>query len=50
MLYKKAREGVIKEFTGISSPFEEPLNSEVVLNEENDIHESLDIIFNYLKI
>lgn len=49
-LYKKAREGVIKEFTGISSPFEEPLNSEIVLNEENDIHESLDIIFNYLKI
>ncbi len=25
-LYKKAREGKIKDFTGISSPFEEPEN------------------------
>lgn len=29
-LYKKARAGEIKEFTGISDPYEEPLNPEVV--------------------
>lgn len=28
-LYKKARAGEIKEFTGISAPYEEPLNAEV---------------------
>ena len=31
-LYKKAREGVIKDFTGISSPYEEPINPELVVN------------------
>lgn len=30
-LYKKAREGIVKEFTGISSPYEEPKNPELVL-------------------
>lgn len=31
-LYKRARAGEIKEFTGISSPYEEPLNPELVLD------------------
>jgi adenylylsulfate kinase len=31
-LYKKARAGEIKEFTGISAPYEEPLNAELVLD------------------
>jgi adenylylsulfate kinase len=31
-LYKKAREGKIPEFTGISAPYEEPDNPELVLN------------------
>jgi len=31
-LYKKARTGEIKEFTGISAPYEEPLNPELILN------------------
>jgi len=31
-LYKKARAGEIPEFTGISSPYEEPDNPEIVLN------------------
>ena len=33
-LYKKARAGEIKEFTGISSPFEEPIDPNVVLSTE----------------
>ena len=31
-LYKKARAGLIKDFTGISSAFEVPLNPEIILN------------------
>ncbi len=31
-LYKKARTGEIKEFTGISAPYESPLNPEVTVN------------------
>jgi adenylylsulfate kinase len=31
-LYKKARAGEIKEFTGISAPYEEPTNPELVLD------------------
>jgi bifunctional enzyme CysN/CysC len=35
-LYKKAEAGEIKDFTGIDSPYEEPLNAELVV--ETDIH------------
>jgi sulfate adenylyltransferase len=31
-LYAKAREGIIKEFTGISDPYEEPQDAEVVID------------------
>jgi sulfate adenylyltransferase len=31
-LYAKARAGIVKEFTGISDPYEEPKDAEVVLN------------------
>ncbi|MBU3621102.1 sulfate adenylyltransferase subunit CysN [Polynucleobacter sp. CS-Odin-A6] len=34
-LYKKARQGLIKNFTGIDSSYELPLNAEVVLNPFN---------------
>ena len=33
-LYKLAREGKIKEFTGISDPYEAPVKAEIVLNTE----------------
>src|SRR5690606_19268668 len=38
-LYQKALRGEIKDFTGISSPFEEPENPEIVLD---TVNESLD--------
>ena len=31
-LYKKAREGVIKQFTGISDPYEEPISPEIKID------------------
>ncbi len=34
-LYKKARAGEIPHFTGISSPYEAPLNPEIVIETEN---------------
>lgn len=34
-LYKQARAGEIPEFTGISAPFEEPQNPDIVLDTEN---------------
>jgi len=38
-LYKKARAGIIKGFTGIDAPYEAPLNPEVTVNTE---HETVD--------
>ena len=35
-LYQKAREGVIKDFTGISSPYEAPQNPEIVVDTGKD--------------
>jgi sulfate adenylyltransferase len=34
-LYAKARQGIVKEFTGISDPYEEPKNAEIVINSES---------------
>lgn len=31
-LYKKARDGIIKDFTGIDSPYEKPLSPEITVN------------------
>ncbi len=35
-LYALAREGKIKEFTGISDPYEEPKNAEIVINSSSE--------------
>lgn len=50
-LYKKARSGEIKDFTGISSPYEEPLKPELKLNNKNkaDLINSVSIVVGYLK-
>jgi len=47
--YKKAREGVIKEFTGISAPYEPPQNPEIHLHTDKmSVEECVDIIVAYL--
>jgi len=39
-LYKMAREGKIKNFTGIDDPYEEPTNAELILDSNNkSVHE-----------
>ena len=49
-LYAKARSGEIKEFTGVSDPYEIPKDAEIELNTEGRTAESCceDVIF-YLK-
>lgn len=49
-LYKKAREGVIKNFTGISAAYEEPLNPEMIIDSSAmSVEESVNSIIQYLK-
>ena len=49
-LYKKAFAGEIKEFTGVSDPYEEPLNAEIVLETENETpEESAQKLIDYLE-
>ena len=48
-LYKKARAGEIPNFTGISDPYEEPLNAEIVLNShEMSLEEEVDVLLKIL--
>ncbi|MBD3238809.1 MAG: adenylyl-sulfate kinase [Candidatus Moranbacteria bacterium] len=49
-LYKKARSGEIKNFTGISDPYERPKNPELIIKgtKPSDIHKNKNIIIKYL--
>lgn len=48
-LYKKAREGAIKNFTGISSPYESPEEPQIhIKTDKYSVRECTDIIINYL--
>ena len=48
-LYKKARQGKIKDFTGISAPFEAPENPEIEINtSELSINESVQKVLDYI--
>lgn len=48
-LYKKARKGEIKGFTGIDAPYEAPINPNIEVKTHNmTIDESVDVIYNYL--
>lgn len=46
-LYKKARNGEIKNFTGIGSPYEAPKNPEIHIKSEN-LDENIETILKYL--
>ena len=49
-LYKKARLGEIKEFTGISSPYEAPVNPEIVVDTGSlGLNDSVKKVINYLR-
>ena len=48
-LYKMAREGIIKEFTGISDPFEEPTDSDMIIDGSMDLDYLVDKILKELE-
>lgn len=49
-LYKKAKEGKIPEFTGISAPYEAPEHAEIVIDAaRSSVDESGNLLMNYLK-
>jgi len=49
-LYKKARAGEIKNFTGIDDPYEAPENPEIHLRtDQMTVEEEVSTIINYLK-
>lgn len=49
-LYKKARAGEIKGFTGIDDPYEHPLNPEVTIDTELlSTQEATEVVFEYLR-
>ena len=49
-LYKKALAGEIKEFTGVSDPYEEPLNPEVVVHTDSEtVEQSVETILKKLE-
>ena len=48
-LYKKARSGEIKNMTGISAPYETPINPDLeVVTDGHSIEESVEIIINFI--
>ena len=48
-LYKKAKQGLIKDFTGIDSPYEEPKNPELILDTSQlKLEESVDEVIKLL--
>jgi len=48
-LYKKARAGEVNDFTGVSSPYEEPLNPEMTIDSSKlAVEKSTRTILNYL--
>jgi len=49
-MYKKARAGVIKDFTGINAPYEEPENPEIIIDTDNEtVDESADKVIKKLE-
>jgi adenylylsulfate kinase len=49
-LYAKARKGEIKDFTGISAPFEKPVNPDLILDtKSNSVIQCVDLIIDKIK-
>lgn len=49
-LYKKAREGLVKNFTGVSAPYEAPIQPDLTIKTaETPIEDCLEQILSYLK-
>ncbi len=48
-MYEKARRGIIKNYTGISSPYEEPESPQLIIDtEKNNIADSIKIVLDFM--
>jgi adenylylsulfate kinase len=49
-LYKKARSGEVKDFTGISSTYESPENPEIIIQngKDSNLQKNIELMINYL--
>jgi adenylylsulfate kinase len=48
-LYKKARKGLINDFTGIHSPFENPTSADLIIDtEKENLLESIDKLYTFI--
>jgi adenylylsulfate kinase-like enzyme len=45
-LYRAAIEGTVKNFTGISDPFEEPTKADIVLDGDGNMEDNINKIIN----
>jgi adenylylsulfate kinase len=49
-MYAKARQGIIKNYTGISAPYEEPISPHLIIDTESyDIADSIKLVLNYME-
>ena len=48
-LYAKAREGIITNMTGVTAPYEKPLNPDIEITEKISVNESVALIFDRVK-
>ena len=49
-LYAKAKSGEIKNFTGISSPYEEPEKPDLVIDTAKErVNESIEKLYNFIR-
>lgn len=48
-LYEKARKGEIKNMTGISAPYETPLNPDIEILEQSPVEEDVEFIYKIIK-
>lgn len=48
-LYKRAREGIITNMTGISAPYEVPINADIEVDQHNSVIEAVELIYERIK-
>lgn len=48
-LYKRARKGEIKDMTGISAPYEKPLNPDIEILQDSSVEEDVNYIYNLIE-
>lgn len=48
-LYKRARAGEISNMTGVSDPYEPPLNPDIEITDKNSLDESVEMVYDKIK-